>query len=86
MLSPIVAGVWRMASWNWSPQERLWWIEQCLDLGVTRFDHADTSTAATRRKRSSVTRSHSRPIRQRSTLDRQEWTDILVAATGKDVP
>jgi predicted oxidoreductase len=86
MLSPIVAGVWRMASWNWSTQERLRRIEQCLDLGVTSFDHADTSTAATRRKCSSVTRSHSRPIRQRSTLDRQEWTDIPVAATGKDVP
>lgn len=41
MLSPIVAGVWRMHSWNWSPQERLRWIEQCLDLGVTSFDHAD---------------------------------------------
>lgn len=41
MLSPIVAGVWRMASWNWSPPERLRWIEQCLELGVTSFDHAD---------------------------------------------
>ena len=41
MLSPIVAGVWRMASWNWSPSERLRWIEQCLELGVTSFDHAD---------------------------------------------
>lgn len=41
MLSPIVAGVWRLANWNWSPQERLRWIEQCLDLGVTSFDHAD---------------------------------------------
>lgn len=41
MLSPIVAGVWRMASWNWTPQERLRWIEQCLELGVTSFDHAD---------------------------------------------
>ncbi|MCZ8206275.1 aldo/keto reductase [Gemmatimonas sp.] len=41
MLSPIVAGVWRMASWNWSPTERLRWIEQCLELGVTSFDHAD---------------------------------------------
>jgi predicted oxidoreductase len=40
-LSPIVAGVWRMADWNWTPQERLRWIEQCLDLGVTSFDHAD---------------------------------------------
>lgn len=41
MLSTIVAGVWRMASWNWTPQERLRWIEQCLDLGVSSFDHAD---------------------------------------------
>jgi len=30
-----------MAAWNWTPQERLRWIEACLDLGVTSFDHAD---------------------------------------------
>jgi predicted oxidoreductase len=41
MLSPIVAGVWRMAGWNMTPQQRLHWIEQCLDHGVTSFDHAD---------------------------------------------
>lgn len=40
-LSPIVAGAWRLASWGWSPQERLRWIEQCAALGVTSFDHAD---------------------------------------------
>ncbi|MCC7054478.1 MAG: aldo/keto reductase [Gemmatimonadaceae bacterium] len=40
-LSPIVAGAWRMGDWHWTPQERLRWIEQCLDLGVTTFDHAD---------------------------------------------
>ena len=40
-MSGIVAGVWRMGDWNWSPQERLRWIEQCLELGVTTFDHAD---------------------------------------------
>jgi len=40
-LSPIVAGAWRMADWGWSPQERLRWIEQCVALGVTSFDHAD---------------------------------------------
>ena len=40
-LSPIVAGTWRMASWEWSVQERLRWIEGCLALGVTSFDHAD---------------------------------------------
>jgi predicted oxidoreductase len=40
-LSPIVAGVWRMADWQWSVTERVQWIEGCLDLGVTSFDHAD---------------------------------------------
>jgi predicted oxidoreductase len=40
-LSPIVAGTWRMAEWRWNAQERLQWIEQCVALGVTSFDHAD---------------------------------------------
>jgi predicted oxidoreductase len=40
-LSPIVAGAWRLAQWEWSPQDTLRWIEGCLDLGVTAFDHAD---------------------------------------------
>ena len=40
-LSPIVAGAWRMADWHWTAQERLRWIEQCAELGVTSFDHAD---------------------------------------------
>lgn len=40
-LSPIVAGAWRMGHWQWSPHERLRWIEQCMEIGVTTFDHAD---------------------------------------------
>lgn len=40
-LSPVVAGTWRMAEWGWSAQERLAWIEGCLELGVSSFDHAD---------------------------------------------
>ena len=40
-MSRIVAGAWRMSDWRWSPQERLRWIEQCVELGVTTFDHAD---------------------------------------------
>jgi predicted oxidoreductase len=40
-LSPIVAGTWRMASWGWDVPARVRWIEQCLALGVTSFDHAD---------------------------------------------
>lgn len=39
-LSPIVAGAWRLHSWGWTPQERLRWIEQCVELGITSFDHA----------------------------------------------
>ncbi|WKB54623.1 aldo/keto reductase [Eleftheria terrae] len=40
-LSRIVAGAWRMDAWGWTPQQRLRWIEQNLELGVTSFDHAD---------------------------------------------
>lgn len=40
-LSAIIAGAWRMTEWSWTVGERLRWIEQCLELGVTTFDHAD---------------------------------------------
>ena len=40
-LSRIVAGAWRMADWRFSIDERVRWIEGCLDLGITTFDHAD---------------------------------------------
>ena len=40
-LSRIVAGMWRMNEWKLTPQQRLSFIEQCLDMGVTSFDHAD---------------------------------------------
>jgi predicted oxidoreductase len=40
-LSPIVAGCWRLAEWGWTPQQTLAWIEQCAELGVSSFDHAD---------------------------------------------
>jgi predicted oxidoreductase len=40
-LSPIIAGAWRLAEWQWTPQQRLAWIEGHLDIGVTSFDHAD---------------------------------------------
>jgi predicted oxidoreductase len=40
-LSPIVAGAWRMAEWGMNVAQRVRWIEQCLDLGITSFDHAD---------------------------------------------
>ena len=40
-LSPVVAGAWRLGDWGWSAEQRLAWIQQCVDLGVTSFDHAD---------------------------------------------
>jgi predicted oxidoreductase len=40
-LSRVVAGVWRMAEWGLNVQQRVRWIEQALELGITTFDHAD---------------------------------------------
>ncbi|RJG11695.1 aldo/keto reductase [Massilia cavernae] len=40
-LSRIVAGMWRMTEWGMSVDQRIDFIEQCIDLGVTTFDHAD---------------------------------------------
>ena len=40
-LSRIVAGMWRMTEWNMSAEQRVDFIERCLELGVTSFDHAD---------------------------------------------
>jgi predicted oxidoreductase len=40
-LSRIVAGMWRMADWGMTVQQRVTLIEQCLAMGVTSFDHAD---------------------------------------------
>lgn len=40
-LSPIVAGLWRITDWHLSVAERVRWIEQALELGITTFDHAD---------------------------------------------
>lgn len=40
-LSQIVHGHWRLADWNLSKQGLLKLAEQCIELGVTSFDHAD---------------------------------------------
>lgn len=40
-LSRIVAGMWRMTEWDMTPQQRLAFVEQCVAMGVTSFDHAD---------------------------------------------
>lgn len=40
-LSRIVAGMWRMTEWGMSVEQRVAFIENCIALGVTSFDHAD---------------------------------------------
>ncbi len=40
-LSRIVAGMWRMTEWGMSVEQRVSFIERCIELGVTTFDHAD---------------------------------------------
>ena len=40
-LSRIVHGHWRLVDWKLSKQELLNLTEQCVELGVTSFDHAD---------------------------------------------
>lgn len=40
-LSPVVAGCWRLCDWGLDAAATLRWIEGCLDLGVSSFDHAD---------------------------------------------
>jgi predicted oxidoreductase len=40
-LSRIVAGMWRLGDWDLSVSQRITLIEQCLEMGVTSFDHAD---------------------------------------------
>jgi predicted oxidoreductase len=40
-LSPVVAGLWRLAEWKLGTPGTVRWIERALDLGITSFDHAD---------------------------------------------
>jgi predicted oxidoreductase len=40
-LSRIVAGMWRMTEWGMSAEQRVDFIERCIAMGVTSFDHAD---------------------------------------------
>lgn len=40
-LSALVQGYWRLADWGLAPQQRLRFIEQHLELGISSVDHAD---------------------------------------------
>ncbi len=39
--SRMVQGFWRLADWNMSKDDILTFMEQCIELGITTFDHAD---------------------------------------------
>lgn len=39
--SELVQGYWRLADWGMSPAQRLDFLKQHLDLGITTVDHAD---------------------------------------------
>jgi predicted oxidoreductase len=39
--SRIAHGLWRLSKWGMTAQERLRFVEEALDLGVTTFDNAD---------------------------------------------
>jgi predicted oxidoreductase len=40
-LSRTVLGLWRSINWNYSSRELNGLINQCIELGITSFDHAD---------------------------------------------
>jgi len=40
-LSRLVHGVWRLSDWGYSKTEIVKLVEQCLELGIDSFDHAD---------------------------------------------
>ena len=40
-VSRIVSEIMRLMDWEMDTIELLKWIQACLDLGITTFDHAD---------------------------------------------
>lgn len=40
-VSRLSAGMWRLKEWNYSTDKLTKWVQSCIDLGVTTFDHAD---------------------------------------------
>ena len=40
-LSQIIPGLMRLLQWNLSREQLIGWINTCIDLGMTSFDHAD---------------------------------------------
>ncbi len=41
VFSEIAAGFWRLRDWNMSQKQLTGFVIQCLEMGITTFDHAD---------------------------------------------
>ncbi|MGM9986733.1 MAG: aldo/keto reductase family oxidoreductase [Bacillaceae bacterium] len=39
--SKIIHGMWRLESWDFSTAQCIDFIEKCIEMGITTFDHAD---------------------------------------------
>ncbi|MEH6938923.1 aldo/keto reductase [Bacillus sp. JJ664] len=39
--SQIIHGLWRLSEWNMSSEQLISFIEECIELDITTFDHAD---------------------------------------------
>lgn len=39
--SQVIQGFWRLAAWDMTEQELLAFVERCMEIGITTFDHAD---------------------------------------------
>ncbi len=39
--SQIIHGLWRLSEWNMSSEQLVSFIEECIEFGITTFDHAD---------------------------------------------
>ncbi|MCE7993396.1 MAG: oxidoreductase [Roseivirga sp.] len=40
-ISRIVHGMWRLTEWNFSNEQIVRFVEECLEMGIDTFDHAD---------------------------------------------
>ncbi|PKD43793.1 aldo/keto reductase [Rhodohalobacter barkolensis] len=49
-MSHLIAGMMRLNDWNLTITQRIDFIEKCIDLGITTFDHADIYGAYTNEK------------------------------------
>ncbi|CAM4263397.1 aldo/keto reductase [Pseudoalteromonas byunsanensis] len=41
VIGPLVQGFWRLLDWQWSDQQCLGFLQDCIELGICDTDHAD---------------------------------------------